>query len=51
LIYVEWPQEAPPPLPATPWRSMRAGAVRCALYRWPEAADHDSAAAASSVPA
>lgn len=36
LVHVEWPQEAPPPLPGTPWRSLRAGAVRCALYRWPE---------------
>ncbi len=35
LVYIEWPQEAAPPLPGPPWRSLRAGAVCCALYHWP----------------
>lgn len=34
-LYIEWPQHEPAPLPDAPWRSLSAGAVHCALYRWP----------------
>lgn len=32
-LYLEWPRGAAAPLAATPWRSLTAGQVQCALYR------------------
>lgn len=32
-LYLEWPRGAASPLAATPWRSLTAGQVQCALYR------------------
>lgn len=36
-LYLEWPGGAPAPLAGTPWRSLAAGQVQCALYRAAEA--------------